>query len=106
MSHLQYIIYVFIMAGTTYLIRALPFVLVRKEIKNPYMRSFLNFIPYSVLAAMTFPAILYSSTYVIAALIGLIVAVILALYRQSLVRVALAACLVVYIGEAIIKLIE
>lgn len=106
MSHLQYIVYVIIMAGTTYLIRALPFVLVRKEIKNPYMRSFLNFIPYSVLAAMTFPSILYSTTYVIAALIGFFLAVILALYRQSLVRVALAACLVVYIGEAIIKMIE
>lgn len=103
MSHINYIVYLIIIAGTTYLIRALPFVLVRKEIKNRYIKSFLNFVPYSVLAAMTFPAILYSTSYVTAAFAGFIVAMILSFYRHSLVRVALAACITVFIVETILK---
>lgn len=103
MNHINYIVYLIIIAGTTYLIRALPFALVRKEIKNRYIKSFLNFVPYSVLAAMTFPAILYSTSYVIAAFVGFIVAVILSFYRHSLVGVALAACITVFIVETILE---
>lgn len=51
-------IYILVMAGVTYLIRVLPLVLVKKEITSPYVKSFLYYVPYACLAAMTFPAIL------------------------------------------------
>lgn len=98
-----YIIYLIIIAGTTYLIRTLPFAFVKKEITNPYIKSFLNFIPYAVLAAMTFPAILYSTTYLPAAAIGFVVACILAFFRKSMVKVAIAACVSVYLVELLIR---
>lgn len=104
MNGRHYLIYLILMAGITYLIRSLPFAFVKKEIKNPYIKSFLNFIPYTVLAAMTFPAILYSTTFVLAAAAGFIVAVVMAYFHQSMVRVALAACLVVFLTEQIIRI--
>lgn len=104
MNVMKYVIYLLIIAGTTYLIRALPFALVKRKIKNPYLKSFLNFIPYAVLAAMTFPAILYSTTYVLTALVGFIVAVLFSYFRQSMVKVAIAACVTVYVVELLLVL--
>lgn len=104
MNVMKYVIYLLIIAGTTYLIRALPFALVKRKIKNPYLKSFLNFIPYAVLAAMTFPAILYSTTYVWAALAGFFVAILLSYFRQSMVKVAIAACATVYLVEFFLTL--
>ena len=103
MSHTEFIIYLLIMAGTTYLIRAVPFACITKKIQNHYIKAFLAYIPYTVLAAMTFPAILYSTTYPIAATVGCFVAIILAYFRQSLIRVAIAACATVYLVEAILR---
>lgn len=103
MNHLQYIIYLLIMAGTTYVIRAVPFACITKKIQNSYAKAFLDYIPYTVLAAMTFPAIFYSTTYPIAAVAGCIVAIILAYFRQSLIRVAIAACATVFLVEAILR---
>ena len=82
-----------IMAGSTYLLRAVPFALVRRKIKNPFIRSFLHYIPYAVLTAMTVPAIFYAVDQPIAAIIGFIAALILALLKQGLTVVALAASL-------------
>ena len=56
------LLYTFVMAAVTYLIRMLPFVVFRKPIKNRFVRSFLYYVPYAVLGAMTFPAILYSTS--------------------------------------------
>ena len=68
----EFFIYLFIMAGSTYLIRAVPFALIRKKITNPFIKSFLYYIPYTVLAAMTFPSALYATGgNVLAAAIGL-----------------------------------
>ena len=103
MSGKAYFIYLLIIAGTTYLIRAIPFALVKKEINNKYIKAFLQYIPYTVLAAMTFPAILYSTTYIVAAAIGLFVAIGFAWRRKSLVTVALAACISVYLVEMLIR---
>ena len=103
MKLIPYLIYLGIMAGSTYLIRALPFACMKKQITNPYIKAFLNYIPYAVLAAMTFPAILYSTTYTLAAAAGLLTALILAYFKQSMVRVAIAACVVVYIVEFLLQ---
>ena len=91
MSHNIYI-YILVMAAVTYLIRMLPLALSRKEITSPFIRSFLYYVPYASLAAMTFPAILFATDSVIAA------------YKEkSLLTVALFACAAVFIVERILE---
>jgi branched-subunit amino acid transport protein len=98
-----FFLYLLIMAGSTYLIRVLPFVAVRHKIENRFIRSFLYYIPYAVLTAMTIPAIFTATASVISACAGLAVAVLLALKKCSLTTVALAACLAVYLTELVIS---
>lgn len=85
------VIYIAVMAGVTYLIRIIPFTLFRKKIKSPFFRSFLYYIPYAVLSAMTIPAIFYSTGNLTTSLIGTAVAVALAYFNCPLIIVALAA---------------
>lgn len=92
-------LYIAVMALVTYLIRVLPLTLIRKEIKNRTIRSFLYYMPYVTLAVMTFPAILYATDTPISAIAGLIAATILAWQGRSLFTVAGAACLAVFILE-------
>ena len=96
---MSFYLYVLVMAGVTWLIRVIPLVLINKEIKNKFIKSFLYYVPYAALASMTFPAILFSTTQVIAALAGLIVAFIMAYREKSLLFVAAFACLTVFIVE-------
>ncbi|MBO5320475.1 MAG: AzlD domain-containing protein [Ruminococcus sp.] len=84
-------IYIFVMAGVTYLIRMIPFAFFRKKIKSKFFRSFLYYIPYAVLSAMTIPAIFYSTGSVITSVAGTVVAVVLAYLDLPLIVVALAA---------------
>ncbi|MGN1121180.1 MAG: AzlD domain-containing protein [Eubacteriales bacterium] len=94
-----------VMAGVTYLVRAVPFVLFRKKIENRFIRSFLGYIPYAVLAAMTVPAVLYSTDHIYSALCGLAVALVMAFFERGLVTVALSACAVVYLAELLGRLL-
>ncbi len=98
----QLLLSIAVMAVVTYLTRSLPLTLFRKEIKNPYIRAFLEYIPYAVLGAMTLPDIFFSTASVWSAVAGLVVAVILAYREKSLLTVALAACAVVFVAERII----
>lgn len=82
-----------VMALTTYLVRMIPFALFRKKLENPSVKAFFDYIPYTVLSAMTFPAILYSTGSFIAAVIGFGVALILGFFEKSLIVVAVGACL-------------
>lgn len=93
------IIYILVMAVVTYLIRVLPLTLIRKEITNVYVRSFLYYVPYVTLAVMIFPAILDITESTWSALVGFIVAIVLAYRGLSLVNVALFACLSVFVVE-------
>ena len=68
-------IYLLVMAGVTYLLRMFPMVLIKEKIKNRFVLSFLHYIPYTVLAAMTVPAIIYA-TNLIPAMVGFLVAVV------------------------------
>ena len=90
---------ILVMAGVTYLIRVIPLVLIRREIKNRTVRSFLYYVPYVTLSVMTFPAILTSTAVIWSALAALGVAVALSLARCKLPVVALAACLTVFVVE-------
>lgn len=92
-------IYILIMALVTFLIRALPLTLIRKEIKSPFVRSFLYYVPYVTLSAMTVPAIFYATRSIYSAVAGFIVALILAFMRRGLLTVAAGACIAVFIAE-------
>lgn len=98
-------LYILVMAGTTYLIRMLPLVLARKEITSPFIKSFLYYVPYACLAAMTFPAILSSTASRISAFVGFVVALLAAYFEKSLVVVAAFACFAVFVTERIITII-
>lgn len=90
-------IYILIMAGITYLIRVLPLTLIKKEIENKTLRSFLYYVPYVTLAVMTFPAILEATDSVYAAWGAFIAAVLLAWFGKSLLQVSVAACVVCFL---------
>ncbi len=101
MSHNPYI-YILIMAGLSFLIRVLPITLMRSEIKNNTLRSFLYYVPYVTLAVMTFPAILSATNSKIAAFTAFLVAVIMAWFHRSLFQVAIASIIIVYVLERFI----
>ena len=92
-------LYILVMAVTTYLIRALPLTLFTKPIKSRFLRSFLHYVPVACLTAMTFPAILYATGSIFSGIVGLAVAVILALKGKGLVLVAAASCAAVFLTE-------
>ena len=92
MSAARLILYIFVMAAVTYLIRMLPIVLFRKTINSVFIRSFLYYIPYAVLAAMTIPWVFYAMQDIWSAVIGFAAAVVMALRGKSLVVVAAVTC--------------
>lgn len=94
-----------VMAVVTYITRALPLVLCNKKIENKYVRTFLSYLPYGVLAAMVFPEIFVSTAGIISGTIGTVVAIILAYYKRGLVTVALGATVTAFIVELIITLV-
>ena len=96
--------YLAVTAGVTYLIRMLPMTVFRKEIKSRFIRSFLAYIPYAVLGAMTFPDVLYSTGDIRTAACGTAVTVLLAWRGRSLLTVALAACCAVALAQGAILL--
>ncbi len=85
------------MAAVTYLIRMIPLVLVKGKINNRFIRSFLYYVPYACLMAMTFPAVFFSTSSMLAAIAGVGVAIILALKGKGLMTVALAASITVFL---------
>lgn len=105
MSWADYLPYLIVMAGVTYLIRMLPLTVFRREIHSVFVKSFLHYVPYAVLGAMTFPDVLYSTGSLWTALAGLIVAVIMAWRGRSLLTVAIGACLTVAAAQAVMLLL-
>lgn len=96
------VLYILVMAGTTYLIRVLPMLLFRREIKSRFIRSFLFYIPYVTLAVMTFPAIMDACEKPLAGLAALLAGVVLALFGAGLFPVAVVSCVAVYVLELIL----
>lgn len=94
--------YLAVMALVTYAIRALPLVLCKKKIENVFIKSFLYYVPYAVLGAMTFPAIFYATSNIITAAAGCITALILAWFERSLLTVAACASLAVLLAELLL----
>ncbi|MBQ8239051.1 MAG: AzlD domain-containing protein [Oscillospiraceae bacterium] len=98
-------IYILAMAVTTYLIRVLPLTVFRKPIRSRFLKSFLHYVPYACLTAMTFPAILTSTQSVLSGVAALIAAVILAFRGKSLLVVSVASCCAVFVTEQLLKFI-
>ena len=96
-------VYIAVMAGVTYLIRMIPFTFFGKKIKSRFIRSFLHYIPYAVLSAMTVPAIFYSTDNFISAAVGTVAALVLAYLGLPLIAVAGAASLGAFITLLITK---
>lgn len=101
----DFFIYLLILSGSTYLIRALPFALVKKTIENTFIKSFLYYIPYAVLGAMTFPAVIYSTGNIASGFVGLIVGGILAYKGKSLTLVAVCASVGALLCELLVMII-
>ena len=97
-------VYIFTMALTTYLIRVLPLTIFRKPIRSRFLRSFLHYVPYACLTAMTFPAILSSTASILSGAAALIVAIVLAYRGKSLIVVAVSSSMAVLIVECVLKL--
>jgi len=104
MRSIPFWLYVMVMAGVTYAVRALPLVLLRRKIRSRFVRSFLHYVPYAVLGAMTVPAIFHSTASVPSAAAGLAAAALLAWRGRSLLTVALAACAAAYLAQLLIGL--
>lgn len=98
----SFVRYLIVMAVVTYLIRALPLVLCRGRLDNRFIRSFLYYVPYAVLGAMTFPAVFDATGHLLSGLAGTAAALLLAFYRQSLLKVALGASFAALIAEIIL----
>lgn len=98
-------LYILTMALTTYLIRVLPMTIFRKPIKSRFLRSFLHYVPYACLTAMTFPAILTSTATIISGAAALIVGVVLAYRGRSLIVVAVSCSVAVMLTEWVLKFI-
>ena len=95
MSLKDYGLCLLVMAGVTYLLRAVPFVLLKGKIESRFWRSFLAYVPYTVLAAMTVPAIFYATENKVSGVCALVTAVLASLFGLGLVGVAVVACLTV-----------
>lgn len=102
----QILIYILVMAVITYLIRVLPFILLKKEITNRTVKSFLYYVPYVTLATMTFPAILSATGHAVSSYAGFAAALLLAVKNKSLLTVAGGASLTALLVELIYMVVK
>ncbi len=93
----EFYIYLAVMAVSTYLVRAIPFVAFSRKIRSRFVRSLLTYVPYAVLSAMTVPAIFFSTGSLLTASVGFVTALVLSLANRSLITVAFFSCLAVFI---------
>ena len=95
-------IYILIMALVTYLIRVLPLTVIKKQIKNKFIRSFLYYVPYVTLAVMTFPAIITATKSPISGICAFIAGIVTSFFGFGLFKVAVSCCFTVFLMELIL----
>ncbi|MCI9606363.1 MAG: AzlD domain-containing protein [Oscillospiraceae bacterium] len=95
-------IYILVMFAVSFAIRVLPLTLIRGEIKNTFLRSFLHYVPYVTLAVMTFPAIVEATQVPLAGALALGVGVVLAWLGAGLFPVSVVCCVVVFAAELLL----
>lgn len=96
---------VILMAVVTYLPRVLPLAIFKRKLKSTFIRSFLFYVPFAVLGAMTFPDILYSTNHIYSAAAGMIIALVLAYFEKGLMTVAVSGIITVYLWELFMQLV-
>jgi len=101
----SYLIYILVMAGVTYLIRMIPLAAVKGKIRSRFVQSFIYYVPYAVLSAMTIPAIFTAAPSLLASLAGLGVGIAVALVSGKLLTVALSACGAVLATQLLLMLL-
>ena len=101
----DFFIYLALLSLSTYLIRAIPFVAFRKKITNPFVKSFLYYIPYAILAAMTLPTAIYATGHVPSAIAGLLAGSFFAFKGKSMTVVALISCAFAFVFNLIFNYI-
>ena len=94
--------YIFVMAAVSFIIRVLPVTLIRKQIKNKFIQSFLYYVPYVTLAVMTFPAIIDATRLPIAGIFALIIGIIAAWLGSSMFQVSVISCVIVFVLELLL----
>lgn len=104
MNYTRIIICIIIMAVVTYLPRVLPILIFKKKITNKYIKSFLSYVPYAVLAAMTFPEVFYSTANFASAVAGVLIALVLSYKNCGLLTVAIGGAGAVFVTEQILRL--
>ena len=97
-----FLIYLLVMAGVTYLIRMIPLAAIRGKVKSVFLQSFLYYVPYAVLGAMTFPAVFSATGSLPTALAGTVVALVLGWMEKSLLTVAALACVAAFVAGLIV----
>jgi len=102
MSDTTIYLYLIAMIVATYLIRVLPLTLIRKEIKNKYIKTFLYYVPYVTLSVMTFPAMIYATHSIWSGIAAFVVAIGLALKGFNMFQIAVISCVVVLVSEFIV----
>ena len=95
----QIYIYLFVMSAVTVAIRLVPLTLIRGQVHNQFIRSFLYYVPYVTLAVMTFPAILSATQTPISGALAFAAGIALAWYGASLFKVSAACCVIVFVVE-------
>lgn len=102
MNRVQLLIYIIVMAGSTYLIRMIPLLAIREKIQNRFFRSFLYYVPYAVLSAMVIPAVFYATNDFRTASAGFVTALVLSYKEMNIVTVACASCMIALVVELLI----
>ena len=105
MLSLQFLGYLLITASVTYLVRMVPLVLVKRKIRSRFLLSFLYYVPYAVLTAMTVPAIFYATDSPVSAAVGFLAALLAAYFEKSLLFVAVSASVAVFFTEYLLRLL-
>lgn len=106
MTDIEILLYIIVMAGVTYLIRMIPLALVKGKITSTFVQSFIYYVPYAVLSAMTIPEIFYSTASILSAAVGFLTAVAAAYFGKPLLTVAISACGSVLAVELILRIIN
>ena len=96
-----FLIYLLVMAGVTYLIRMLPLAAIRGKVRSVFLQSFLYYVPYAVLGAMTFPAVFSATGNWVTSLVGTAAALVLGWMGKGLLTVAVAACAAAFLAGMI-----
>ena len=100
MTHNVYL-YILVAAAVSSLIRILPLTLIRRKIRNPFIRSFLYYVPYVTLAVMTFPAIITAPQIPLAGILALVIGIAAAWRGMNMMGIAVLCCAVVFFCETV-----